>query len=140
MFGVPSRSIPAALIQLYTAFFISGSMHSLGDYMIGREYIGVSFWFFFLQPFAITFEELVKLAVQRLELYDHCEEGTGTLHARVLLTVNATSAVGVTVRRMIGYAWVVWWLTATAPLLIDPAMQAGLDREPMFPRSSYGLQ
>ncbi|KAJ3807423.1 membrane bound O-acyl transferase family-domain-containing protein [Lentinula aff. lateritia] len=113
MVGVAPKSLTAASIQLYVAFFVSALMHSLGDYMVGRDYVGISFRFFCLQPFAITFEELVKIAALRLGLKNKLA----------------------TVKKVVGYMWVVWWFTTTAPFLIDPAMQAGFHRELIFPRS-----
>ncbi|KAJ3979636.1 membrane bound O-acyl transferase family-domain-containing protein, partial [Lentinula detonsa] len=66
--GVMPESLTAVFIKLYTTFFVPASMHSLGDYMVGREYFGLSFAFFFLQPFAIMFEEVVKVIIRRLGL------------------------------------------------------------------------
>ncbi|KAJ3742399.1 membrane bound O-acyl transferase family-domain-containing protein [Lentinula detonsa] len=66
--GVMPKSLTAVFIKLYTTFFVSALMHSLGDYMVGREYVGVSFGFFFLQPFAIMFEEVVKIIIRGLGL------------------------------------------------------------------------
>ncbi|KAJ3912581.1 membrane bound O-acyl transferase family-domain-containing protein [Lentinula edodes] len=130
MVGVPPKSLAAASIQLYVAFFFSALMHSLGDYMVGRDYVGISFRFFCLQPFAITFEELVKIAALRLGLKDNLSKPS-TLPVRGFISANASA----TVKRVVCYMWVVWWFTTTAPFLIDPAMQAGFHRELIFPRS-----
>ncbi|KAF5390801.1 hypothetical protein D9757_004428 [Collybiopsis confluens] len=40
-----------------------------------------------------------------------------------------------TLGRVIGYMWVIWWLTETAPFLLDPAMMVGFDRHRIFPYS-----
>ncbi|KAJ4492348.1 membrane bound O-acyl transferase family-domain-containing protein [Lentinula lateritia] len=130
MIGVAPKSLIAASIQIYVAFFVSALMHSLGDYMVGRDYVGISFRFFCLQPFAITFEELVKITALRLGLKNKLSKPS-TLPARGSTSANASA----TVKRVVGYMWVVWWFTTTAPFLIDPAMQAGFHRELIFPRS-----
>ncbi|KAH7874291.1 membrane bound O-acyl transferase family-domain-containing protein [Lentinula edodes] len=130
MLGVAPKSLTAASIQLYVAFFVSALLHSLGDYMVGRDYVGISFQFFCLQPLAITFAELVKIAALRLGLKNNLSKPS-TLPVRVCTPANARA----TVKRVFGYMWVVWWFTTTAPFLIDPAMQAGLHRDLIFPRS-----
>ncbi|KAJ3715557.1 membrane bound O-acyl transferase family-domain-containing protein [Lentinula guzmanii] len=135
--GVMPKSLTAVFIKLYTTFFVSALMHSLGDYMVGREYVGVSFGFFFLQPFAIMFEEVVKVIIRRLgldasstcQLSEHEHSKDQDLDGESLWSLR-TGFI-----KAIGYAWVAFWLSATAPLLIDPAMRAGFDREPIIPRS-----
>jgi hypothetical protein len=118
LLGMSSKSLPGALMQLYTAFFVSALTHSIGDYAVAPEYYGASISFFMLQPVAITMEEVVKFA------------SPGGIAGR-----NQSKSLLPGFRRVIGYIWVVWWLTETAPLLLDPAMQVGFDKERMFPWS-----
>ncbi|KAE9395793.1 hypothetical protein BT96DRAFT_861658 [Gymnopus androsaceus JB14] len=117
MLGIAPKSVPAALIQLYLAFFISGIMHSLGDLMLGREYVGASLVFFGIQPLAITFEEIVKFFLRQY-VPDPIRVRTGSI---------------------VGYFWVVFWFTVTGPFLIDPAIRAGFNRDRIFPYSPVQL-
>ncbi|KAF9067478.1 membrane bound O-acyl transferase family-domain-containing protein [Rhodocollybia butyracea] len=55
--GAPSKTLPAAYIQLYATFIISATMHPLGDYMVGWQCLGASIPFFLVQPVGITIEE-----------------------------------------------------------------------------------
>ncbi|KIK56853.1 hypothetical protein GYMLUDRAFT_75913 [Collybiopsis luxurians FD-317 M1] len=113
---IPSKSIPAGLIKLYTTFLISALLHSVGDYTISPEYYGLSFLFFILQPVAITCEELIKCLLHKYVEQERLE--------RFYFA-----------GKVIGYIWVGWWLTETAPFLLDPAMLVGFDRHRIFPHS-----
>lgn len=116
MLGV--KNLPAAMIQLYVAFFISAIIHSLGDLMVGPKYLGASLLFFGSQPVAITIEELVKFILRRYIV------GSGAV-----LGLDATAA------RVLGYVWVIWWLTFSGPWLLDSAVRAGFDKDRLFPFS-----
>ncbi|KAJ3712720.1 membrane bound O-acyl transferase family-domain-containing protein [Lentinula raphanica] len=141
LFDVAPRSLTAALIKLYIAFLASALMHSFGDYMVGQQYIGVSFGFFFLQPFAIIFEELVQLAARQV-MHPQIHRTSSTHSASFekfkghpggasFLSLQTRSIVA----RVIGYLWVVFWFTATTPLMIDAAIEAGFVRDSVFPFS-----
>ncbi|KAE9398121.1 hypothetical protein BT96DRAFT_920997 [Gymnopus androsaceus JB14] len=117
IFGIEPKSVQAALIQLYLAFFISGIVHSLGDLMLGREYVGASLVFFGIQPLAITLEESVKFLLQRY-VPDPIRVKTGST---------------------VGYFWVVFWFTVTGPFLIDPAIRAGFNKDRILPYSLVHL-
>ncbi|RXW16096.1 hypothetical protein EST38_g9757 [Candolleomyces aberdarensis] len=91
-----------AFINLYTAFFISATIHYLGDYAVLKDWTGGSMIFFMLQPVAITFEILVLRIVR---------------------------ATGIRVPRWLakaaGYTWVLVWFTATLPTWVEPVVRAG---------------
>lgn len=94
------------------AFFLSGMLHSVGDYMVGREHFGRSLPFFVAQAVAITLEEpMFNFLAGRS-------------------TVLPASAA-----RTLGYLWVMIWLLVSAPLLIDPARKFGFLNEEMVPDS-----
>ncbi|KIK56852.1 hypothetical protein GYMLUDRAFT_1012246 [Collybiopsis luxurians FD-317 M1] len=114
---VPPKSPTAAFLKLYTAFLVSGTVHFLGDLMVRKpEYYGVSILFFTLQAVGITTEELFKFFVRR---YGHGWDRTLPDWAG----------------RGVGYVWVLYWLTLTMPVLIDPATKVGFDRESLIPVS-----
>ncbi|KAF9067473.1 membrane bound O-acyl transferase family-domain-containing protein [Rhodocollybia butyracea] len=124
---IPSKTLPAAYIQLYATFIISATVHSLGDYMVGRQYLGASIPFFLVQPIGITIEEVFKYLVRR-----YTRSGA---HSATSKSEPSSTA------RVLGYIWVLWWFTVTGPLLLDPGVHAGFSQERMFPFSpvSYVL-
>jgi len=102
----------SAYTQLYVGFFVSGIMHSFGDVMVGRQYMGSSIPFFMTQAVAITLEDSV---------------------------IQITNSLGVHIprwlQRLIGYAWVVCWLTMSIPWYVDWAVRAGLGAYELLPLS-----
>ncbi|KIK56851.1 hypothetical protein GYMLUDRAFT_247399 [Collybiopsis luxurians FD-317 M1] len=114
---IPPKSPTAAFLKLYTAFLVSGTVHFIGDLMVRKpEYYGVSILFFTLQAVGITIEELLKFFVRR---YGHGWDRT------------LPDWVG----KGVGYVWVLYWLTLTMPVLIDPATEVGFDKESLIPVS-----
>lgn len=105
---VPQKSRKSAFIQLYIAFFLSGTLHSFGDYMVGREHLGRSLPFFIAQAVAITLEEPI---------------------------IARSNVLPAPAARTLGYLWVMVWLLVSAPLVIDPARKFGFLDEEMIPDS-----
>ncbi|KAH9948646.1 membrane bound O-acyl transferase family-domain-containing protein [Amylocystis lapponica] len=63
--GFRPGSWQSSYTQLYIAFMLSGFLHMGGDAMLGKGTYGESFWFFFAQALAITFEDAVIGAAKR---------------------------------------------------------------------------
>ncbi|KAH9949040.1 membrane bound O-acyl transferase family-domain-containing protein [Amylocystis lapponica] len=57
--GFRPGSWQSSYTQLYIAFTLSGLLHMGGDATLGKGTYGESFWFFFVQALAITFEDAV---------------------------------------------------------------------------------
>ncbi|KAJ2919970.1 hypothetical protein MD484_g490, partial [Candolleomyces efflorescens] len=91
-----------ALINLYTAFLISATIHYLGDYAVLKDWTGGSMVFFMLQPVAITFE---------------------------ILVLRIFRATGIRVpgwlAKTLGYTWVLVWFTVTLSMWVEPLVRAG---------------
>ncbi|TFK59222.1 hypothetical protein BDN72DRAFT_781035, partial [Pluteus cervinus] len=65
LLGFKPGTLGSSYTQLYVAFALSAAIHSLGDRMVGLEYLGCSGRFFMSQAIAITFEDMVIAAVRR---------------------------------------------------------------------------
>ena len=99
---------------MHVAFALSGLIHAFGDLANPHAARPGSFLYFFLNGLAITFEDVViKLANALLG-----REGT---------TTGAT--------RWVGYAWVVWWATASAPVYVEWMNESGVAGKPALPYS-----
>lgn len=104
VFRLQRGSIPSGIVQLFTAFIISGFIHQMADYsMLGNLFEGGSFKFFILQPFAILFEETVIYLAGKMQI-NPCP----------------------TVSRCIGYLWVVSWFTFCVPIMQIPMIRGGI--------------
>jgi len=110
--GCSPKSSAAMLVQLYVGFIVSGTMHSGGDAMVGKQYLWASMPFFLAQPVAITFETAI-IAIVRQAGYTRC---TGWI-------------------RMVGYIWVFLWFSVSTPWFINWAVYAGLGHSEIFPIS-----
>lgn len=79
--------------------------------MVGRQWTGCSFIFFFVQPFAITLEDTIisqaKKAGMREARWTHC----------------------------IGYVWTFAWFSLTTPWFVDWALRAGVGQTDVIPFS-----
>jgi hypothetical protein len=92
----------SSYVQLYTAFFLSGIVHWLGDYMLLGHWGGYGLRFFMLQAVAIM-----------------CEDG---------VIAFASKVVGVNGRgRLLGYFWVLMWFAYSAPAWMDPMVEGGMN-------------
>jgi len=110
--------------QLYVAFFLSGLLHSSGDFVFEKRVVSRSFKFFFLQAIAITFEDLVIYITKSFLR----RSGTGRKQGKA-----DESRTGVVVR-VIGYCWVTLWLCFTLPIWQDELSALGFsstDRKPI---------
>ncbi|RPD61545.1 hypothetical protein L227DRAFT_562600 [Lentinus tigrinus ALCF2SS1-6] len=99
--------------QVYTAFLLSALIHSFGDLMLGRQHFGRSFPFFLANAMAITFEDAVIALGQSLGL------GFGK--------EGPTRAV-----RLLGYAWVIFWVRYSAPMYVDWMFESGVVENPVL--------
>ncbi|KAH9949041.1 membrane bound O-acyl transferase family-domain-containing protein [Amylocystis lapponica] len=84
--GFRPGSWQSSYTQLYIAFTLSGLLHMGGDVMLGKGTFGESFWFFFVQALAITFEDAVIGAAKK-----------------------AGIRFSMPVERALGYAWTFAW-------------------------------
>ncbi|KAK7062307.1 membrane bound O-acyl transferase family-domain-containing protein [Favolaschia claudopus] len=103
--GFKPGSTASAYTQLYVAFFISGIMHYLPEYMALRHWGGGALVFFLLQAVAITLEECV---------------------------LAAGHWFGLTPSRrwkIVGYFWVWTWFAYCLPIWQDPLLQKGVFEE-----------
>jgi len=120
----PHGTNKSSYAQLYFAFFLSGLIHSAGDFMVEKRIVYRSFKFFLLQAVGITFEDLViriaKSLLRRGGIEIKPGEGGG-------------SWAGVVVR-VIGYCWVALWFCSTMPVWLDELNAIGfgsIDRGPI---------
>ena len=101
--------------QLYIAFFLSGLLHSPGDFMIDKRMIYRPIKFFLLQAVIITFEDfIIHLAKLSLRL--------GGIELK--LEKADESWVGAVVR-VVGYCWVTLCACWTFPIFLDGLNAAG---------------
>jgi hypothetical protein len=95
----------SAYTQLYVAFFISGIMHYLPEYMALRHWGGRALIFFLLQAVAITVEEYVQGLGRRLGLAASWRW------------------------KAVGYFWVWSWFAFCLPIWQDPLLHKGVFEE-----------
>jgi hypothetical protein len=89
--------------KLFTSFFISGLIHTAGDYVLHQNFSqGKSIQFFILQAVCITFEDAVIAIASRLG-YKECKAF-----------------------KLIGFIWVFAWFTFCIPICLDPVAHAGM--------------
>lgn len=89
-------------IQLYAAFFLSGSCHAVGDWAITRSQTNRNgtLLFFLLQAIIITLEDAVIFAGQTL----------GIPQPPAVLC----------------YLWVITWMTWSGPIWMDGMLRSGI--------------
>lgn len=114
-FGFPRGTNLSSYTQIYVAFFLSGLLHSSGDFMIERRMVSRSFKFFLLQAVAITFEDFVIYTAKRLLRRGGFELKPG----------KAGGSWAGAVARVIGYCWVVLWVCSTLSVWLDGLNAAG---------------
>jgi len=103
VFRLKRGSKLALLVQVYTAFLVTGLIHLAAEYsVIGYWTYRHTLLFFLLQPVGITFEFLV------------IDEIVRKFAIRGLL------------RRFLGHLWVVMWFVYTVPNFIDPPLRKGI--------------
>jgi hypothetical protein len=93
----------SSYVQLYTAFFLSGIIHWMGDYKLLGNWSGGGLRFFMLQAVAIM-----------------CEDGVIAL---------ASNVVGLKGRRwrLLGYLWVLMWFAYSVPAWMDPMIKGRMN-------------
>ncbi|KAF9497176.1 hypothetical protein BDN71DRAFT_643949 [Pleurotus eryngii] len=119
LLGLPERSTSAAIIKLYTSFFVSALIHAGGDYACLRHnsaaktrYFGGggSIPFFLLQALAIHVE---SMAIAGFRTMERAWLDQGMRRGRKAL-------------KLIGYLWVWVWLTWTVPIVLGPLLEGGI--------------
>jgi len=104
------RGTFATYFKLFTAFFLSGLIHAIGDYMLFQNFSeGTSIQFFLLQAVGITLED----AVIALASYLGYKESKAF--------------------KLIGFAWVLAWFAFSMPMSLDPQVHAGVLDEEVTP-------
>ncbi|KAF8216594.1 membrane bound O-acyl transferase family-domain-containing protein [Mycena galopus ATCC 62051] len=97
-------STMSAYIQLFAAFFLSGLIHYIGQYMLLRDSLNPlpkgPLIFFLSQAVVITLEDIVIAAGKELGLKSR-------------------------VWKVVGYVWVLTWLTLSVPVWMDKQVAAG---------------
>ncbi|KAF4598670.1 wax synthase family protein [Pleurotus pulmonarius] len=125
------------LIDLYTAFLISGLMHAAGEYMMlsshtqGAARLGGSMRFFLLQAVGIHVESVVLRVLsfaggclrQRVPRTPAAEP-TSTSTDATLSTPPPPPLLKI-LSHICGYICVWTWFAHTAPILFDPLLKAG---------------
>ncbi|KAF8990098.1 membrane bound O-acyl transferase family-domain-containing protein [Cyathus striatus] len=100
---LPSDSLITTYVELYTAFVLSGIMHTAGDYRsYGSLHKSGAMRFFFLQAIIITVED-------------------GACWVAKYLGFRRTTWW----LRYLGYAWVTFWFTWTLPIWMEPMIRTG---------------
>ena len=125
----PRGTKRCAYIQLYVAFSLSATIHSIGDSMVERRMVFRSFRFFLLQAVAITFEDFIVQITKHLLLKRGIELNLGRAEK---------SWVGTAVR-VIGYCWVILWLCFTVPLWQDGNSVTGVNNVDRGPIAQFLL-
>ena len=120
----PHGTNRSSYTQLYVAFFLSGVIHTAGDFMFEKRMVYYSFKFFLLQAVAITFEGLVICIAK------------GLLRQRGIefKPERSDGSFGGAVLRVVGYCWVTLWFCLTLPVWIDEPSTKGysiVDRGPI---------
>ncbi|KAF7291773.1 hypothetical protein HMN09_01236900 [Mycena chlorophos] len=105
---LPRGTYLSAYTQLFVAFFVSGMMHYIPEYMTLRNWGGGALRFFLMQALAILVEDRV-LALGR--------QVVGSANTRRW--------------KLLGYLWVWTWFAWTLPGWVDPLARTGLN----WPRS-----
>jgi len=115
--SLPPHSKYTKVFKLYTAFLVSGILHSGGDALLLQNPTTTgAIRFFLLQATAIIFETVVFSFVRRAGL----------------IPSDSNSAF-LMVFRLLGYLWVVVWLAFSLPVWIDPLYRYGFtDSVPTF--------
>jgi len=118
----PRGTNRSSYAQLYIAFFLSGLIHSSGDFMVEKRMVYRSFKFFLLQATIVTFEDFVICIGKWLLRRGKIElEKPDELWAGVVV-------------RVIGYCWVTLWASLTFPIFLDGLNATGwgsADRGPI---------
>ncbi|KAF9024655.1 hypothetical protein BDZ89DRAFT_1068917 [Hymenopellis radicata] len=115
--GLKPETPVSSFVQLYIAFFFSGSMHSLCDSMGGGRFEDSrGFLFFNLQALGIVVEEGVIAAGR----------GLGIKRGHPIFYI-------------VGYVWVVAWFSVLLPMWWDPMLRAGFwdQKITIFPPEWY---
>ena len=115
--------------QLYFAFFLSGLLHSSGDFVFEKRMPSRSFKFFLLQAIAITFEDLVIYITKRLLRRGGIEIKPG----------KAEESLVEVVVRVVGYCWVILWLCLTLPVWHDELSALGFNSSDRWPIGQFLL-
>jgi len=120
----PRGTNRSSYAQLYIAFFLSGLIHSSGDFTVEKRMVYRSFKFFLLQAVVVTFEDFVIYIAKRSLRRGRSEpklEKTNELWEGAVV-------------RIIGYCWVTLWASLTFPVFLDGLNATGwgsVDRGPI---------
>ena len=120
----PRGTNRSSYAQLYIAFFLSGLIHSSGDFMVEKRMVYRSFKFFLLQAVIITFEDFIIYITKR-------SLRRGRVEPKLK---KADGLWAVVVVRVIGYFWVTLWASLTFPIFLDGLNATGwgsADRGPI---------
>ncbi|KAJ7759240.1 membrane bound O-acyl transferase family-domain-containing protein [Mycena metata] len=97
-------SVMSAYVQLFVAFFLSGVIHHLGQYMLTRDYLNPfsrgPLIFFLAQAVVITLEDIVIALGRKVGL-----KSKGW--------------------KVLGFIWVLAWFTLSVPVWMDQQIAAG---------------
>ncbi|KAJ7588106.1 membrane bound O-acyl transferase family-domain-containing protein [Mycena floridula] len=102
VFRLERGTILSSLVQLFTAFILSGIIHQMADSVMLQKFPwkGGSFKFFFVQTLAIIFEDTVRYLGKKLGIQR--------------------------VNKIFGYVWVLCWFSWCMPIMQDPILRAGI--------------
>ena len=129
-FKFPRGTNRSSYTQLYIAFFLSGIIHSVGDFMLEKRVVYRSFKFFFLQAVAITFEDFAIFIAKRLLHRGEIELKPG----------KADESWAEVAVRVIGYCWVTLWFCLTLPVWVDEPNTLGFSSSDRGPITQFLLE
>ncbi|KAH9484824.1 Acetyltransferase cdmC [Psilocybe cubensis] len=129
--GIPRKSTAANFFTLYVVFALTGILHHGGDAMFLQSISKAgSFQFFMLQAVGITIEDFVlklvgsitttKEAKANLETTKHIADADVRANDEKLPPWSV---------RLLGFTWVLVWLSITLPWWTDPICNNGYMRE-----------
>ena len=125
----PRGTHRSSYTQLYIAFFLSGLIHSSGDFMVDKRMVYRSFKFFLIQAVIITFEDIIIYLAKRSLRRGGIELEPG----------KADRSWAETVVRIIGYCWVILWACWTFPIFLDGLNAVGWGSSDIGPITQFLL-
>ena len=129
VFRFPRGTNWSSYTQLYVVFFLSGAIHTSGDFMFQKRLTFGTLKYFLLQAVAITFEDFVIYVAKRL---------LRSVGIRLKPGKPDQSWVEAVLRAM-GYCWVILWFCWALPVRMDENRVVGFNNVDKGPIARFIL-